>query len=255
MGVRRAVLGQRAYGESVGPTVVQHPLPAAGLAGAASLVPGLPVGAWLLAAAGVAAVGAACGGERVCGHGRRRVLAVAAAVLAVAGTTGLVGEHRAAQQRRTTAWAHASQLNRAQLLPRSPGRVARTLLGAIAEGDTTVCATLLAPAAGDQLAHAVGAADCADAVKVLAARVVDPRRYPAPDAATTPSTLSSDGQSAGLDLCGLRWDGVAAILHGTPTPGPQPVPDLGLQPGPQLGRLDLSRVLGQGLPIVHITPC
>jgi hypothetical protein len=170
-----------------------------------------------------------------------------AAVLAVAGTAGLVVEHRAAQQRRTDEWAQASELNRVQLLPRSPGRVARTLLRAIAEGDTTVCATLLAPAAADQLAHAVGAADCAGAVRVLTARVVDPRGYPAPDADATPSILSSDGQSAGLDLCGLRWDGVAAILQGTPAPGPQP--------GPQVGRLDLGRVLGQGYQIVRITPC
>ena len=44
----------------------------------------------------------------------------------------------------------------------------RTLLRAVAAADSTVCTTLLTPAAADQLAAATGAPDCAGAVRTLA---------------------------------------------------------------------------------------
>ena len=75
----------------------------------------------------------------------------------------------------------------------------------------------------------------------------DPHRYVAPDFDAVTQTLSPDGQSATVDRCGLSWDGLAGILHGTTPPGSPP--------GPQLGRLDLTRVLGQGFQVARFTPC
>jgi hypothetical protein len=77
--------------------------------------------------------------------------------------------------------------------------------------------------------------------------VVDPRRYEAPDADAVPSTVTRDGQSAAVDVCRLSWNGVTGILRGTPPSAPPP--------GPQLGRLDLTRVLGLGYKEVHFAPC
>jgi hypothetical protein len=77
--------------------------------------------------------------------------------------------------------------------------------------------------------------------------VVDPRRYTVPDSDAIPTSPSPDGQSATADLCGLSWDGLGAVVHGTTAAG--------LPAGPQLGRLDLTRVLGQGYRITHLTRC
>jgi hypothetical protein len=172
---------------------------------------------------------------------------IAAVVLAVAGATGLLVEHLHARQLRDLEWVQASELNRAQLLPRSPGRAARALLAAVADGDPTVCATVLAPAAADQFAASVGAPDCAAAVRLLAARVVDPRRYPAPDSDAIPEARSPDGEHGTADLCRMTWNALARI--GVPTRTPDPLP------GPQLARLDLVRVLDQGYRIARFTPC
>ena len=103
---------------------------------------------------------------------RVRVLLMMAAVLAVVGTGGLVVEHLHAQQRRAAQWAQASEFNRAQLLPNTPGRAARTLLRGIADDDPIICTTLLAPAAGAQLAATVGATDCAGAVLSSVSQII-----------------------------------------------------------------------------------
>jgi hypothetical protein len=57
----------------------------------------------------------------------------------------------------------------------------------------SVGTTLLAPAAAAQLVTAADAGDCAGAVRVPSARVVDPRRYEAPDFDAVTQTQSPDG--------------------------------------------------------------
>jgi hypothetical protein len=232
------------------PRRLRRPVAAASLTGAAGLAVTGAVWMWSLIAAGtlVEVVLLTRNGRGNGARGRRLgVLLAAAAMLAAAGAVELVVEHHHAQQRRAAEWAHASEINRAQLLPRTPARAAQVLLRAVADGDPTVCTTVLAPAAAEELAAAVGVPDCAGAMRVLADRVVDPQRYVAPDFDAVTQTLSPDGQSATVNVCRLSWDGLAGILHGTTPPGPPP--------GPQLGRLDLTRVLGQGFQVARFTPC
>lgn len=246
-GVAAAVL-VRLLGPAL-PRRLRRPLLAATVAATAVLVTATSVWVWLLLAAGGLV-------EIVLFHGPTldtptrswgRVLLLAAVLLILGGAVGLTVEHVRAEQREATEWAQASALSRAKLLPPTPGRAARTLLDAITDTDPTVCGLMLSPPAGDQLAAAVGAADCAGALRQLSGQVVEPRRYPAPDHDAIPTTLSPDGQSGTADLCAMSWHDLAGILHGTTPPGPAP--------GPQLGRLELTRVLGQGYQIVRFTPC
>jgi hypothetical protein len=69
-----------------------------------------------------------------------------------------------------------------------------------------------------------------------------------PDVRAVTVTLSPDGQTGTADACHLSWDGLSGVLDGTTA-------DSLRQPGPQLGRLDLARVLGRGYQIVAFTPC
>jgi hypothetical protein len=129
---------------------------------------------------------------------------------------GLVVEHLHAQQRRAAQWAQASEFNRAQLLPNTPGRAARTLLRGIADDDPIICTTLLAPAAGDQLAAAVGATDCAGAVLSSVSRII--RRILALLAVHRGPTASSrsDAQKDRLwcrTWCELRFNRVAVDVR------------------------------------------
>lgn len=150
--------------------------------------------------------------------------------------------------RRASQWAQVSELNRAQLLPTTPARAARALLRAVADDDPTVCATTLSPFAAGQLAAAAGAPDCPAAVHAVASRVVDPRRYATPDGNAVTHTLAPDGQTGTVDACHLTWPGLTGIVHGRAA-------DSACPPGPQLGRLDLVRVLGQGYEVVRFATC
>jgi hypothetical protein len=265
------VLLVRAMGRLL-PRTLRRPLLAGAVAAAAVLVPALSVGAVLLAAAGVLATvavhrgtlgalasaagvrAAGVGGVGVGGVGasRNRAWVVVAVALALAfcGTAVLVVEHLYAQRQQSVQVGQASEFHRAQLLPASPARAARLLLRAVADDDPTVCTTLLSPAAAAQLAMAAGAPDCPTALRALAGRVGQPARYPAPDADATPTSLASNGELGTADLCHLTWNGVTALLTGTPR-GTSPTG----APGPQLGRLVLTRVLGQGYQITQFTPC
>lgn len=256
-GLLARVAGRRTAGRVL-PKRLHLPAATAAVAAMAALAVTESAWVWLLLVAATVAEVVLLRGNAA-GRGRIRTLLAAAGVMAIIGTTGLVVEHVKADQRRAAAWAQTSELNRAQLLPRTPARAAGMLLAAVADADPTVCTVLLAPAAAGQLAAAAGAADCPAAERVLAGQVVDPRRYPTPDSDAIPVLMSADGQTARADLCGLTWDGPGAVLHGTtppePAAGEPPVPKPGPQPGPQLGRLYLTRVLGQGYRIDRITPC
>jgi hypothetical protein len=219
------------------------------VAGAVVLAGETSVGVALLLAAVAGAVPLRTGRGLGSPHRFPALLSVAG-VLAAVGTTGLVVEHGRSEQRR--AGERASALGRARLLPDTPDRSARTLLGvlagdAAAETDPPVCTLLLSPTAADQLATAAGAADCRAALRVLSARVRDHDLYPVPDEDTIPTALSPDGETATADLCRMAWTRLpgAAPLDALPEP----------PPGPQLGRLDLARVLGQGYQITQFTPC
>lgn len=228
-----------------------RPAVAGGVVGAMALIPELSVGAWLLATAGLIAVAVLTHGDRMSGQTRGRVWLRAsvtlAVVLAASGVVVLVVDHVRVQQQRAQQWEQASEFNRAQLLPGSPTKAGRVLLQAVARSDASVCETVFTPGAAAQLAAATGALSCPAAVRVLADRVVDPHRYPVPDSHATPQALAPDAESGSVDLCHLTWDGVAAILNGTAAAGPAP--------GPQLGRLDLTRVLGQGYQVDRVAPC
>jgi hypothetical protein len=63
-----------------------------------------------------------------------------------------------------------------------------------------------------------------------------------------PTTLSANGQVGTADMCRMTWNGVAAILAGEGGHNASP-------PGPQIGRLQLTRVLGQGYQVAGFTPC
>jgi len=76
---------------------------------------------------------------------------------------------------------------------------------------------------------------------------VDSHRHSTPDVDGTPQTLSPDGQSGTVDLCHMTWDGVMVVLNGTAASEPSP--------GPQPGRLDLTRTFGWGCQVTQFTPC
>jgi hypothetical protein len=193
------------------------------------------VWAWLLVAAGIRGCDR---WDAVGGRGRPQVRLLVAIVPAVCGTVGLDVEHVHTEQQRPAEWAQASKSARAQLLPASPAWRRGCGFRAVADGDPTVCNDAAAPAAAAQLVTAADAGDCAGAVRVLSARVVDPRCTRRPTSTRSPKP--SPRRAGGHRRCAgcAETACLAGILHGT-TPAAQP-------PGPQLGRLDLAQVLGQG---------
>ena len=171
---------------------------------------------------------------------RPRVLLLGAA-MALAGGAGLTVEHlddvhQAAEQN-----AQTSALSRAALLPPSPDQVARSLVNAVADGDTAGCGLLLTPQATDQLAATVGAPACPTTIRALSARVLDRQQYARPDADTI-TTTSTAADRATVDACHLTWG--SSTVFGRPPTSPAP--------GPQLGYLDVARVLGRGYQITAV---
>jgi hypothetical protein len=167
-----------------------------------------------------------------------------AAGLAIAGLAGLVVQHIAAKHQHTEQVQQAAQ-GPAEPLPPTPEQAARALLQAIADGDPNVCTLLLAAPAAAQLTTLTGSPDCPTTVHALAGRVTDPAHYPAPNSDALPVTRDAATRSVTIDACHLTWPR-ADQVHSTDPGGP---------PGPQIGRLDLVPVLGQGYQITSIHPC
>jgi hypothetical protein len=137
------------------PPVLRRPILVGGVVGMGVVAMVLSVGAWLLAAADVVTAVALADGKTLTGRGRARVLLGVPGVMAVWGTVGLVVEHLHAEARRQEVWAQTAQLNRAQLLPSSPGRAAGLLMRGVAASDPGICPVTFAPAARAEFAAAV----------------------------------------------------------------------------------------------------
>ena len=174
-------------------------------------------------------------------HWRTHV-ALLSALVAVLGLVGVVQQYAAAQ-RQQAVQQQASALSRARLLSPSPARAARALLQEVAEDDPSACTTLLDLGGATQLAVTVAVTDCPAAVHALRARVLSASRYPQPDADTTPTTATGDIATA--DTCHMTWN---ALNWWTGRPPAPPA-------GPQIGRLTLHQVLGQGWVITDVQRC
>jgi hypothetical protein len=156
-------------------------------------------------------------------------------------------EHITAERARADEWASTMARNRAQLLPRTPAGAVAALLSAIADDDPAVGCGSMSPAAGDQLAAALGVQDCPAAVAAMHGQVVDPAKYESPDAGSIAEALSGDRAGGRVNACALTWRGLPAIL-GTPR-------SAGLPPGPQLGVLDVQREQGAGYRVTAYGRC
>ena len=187
-------------------------------------------------------------GRRPLAHGRNRAWLTVAAVLVLTSLVALIAEQARTDRRRAADAAQASASSRAALLPPTPNQAARALVEAVADDDSSVCALALSPTAAGQLATATATPDCAAAIHALASRVVDPIHYRGPDNDAITDTLAPDGQTGTADVCHLSWGGSPGTRDGT-TAERRP------QPGPQLGRLDLARILSRGYQIIAFVPC
>lgn len=113
------------------------------------------------------------------------------------------------------------------VLPSYPPAFGALLTKAIAHHDTEVC-TYFTDRGRQQLAAAVGATSCEDAIEMLAQEVTDPDAYATPSN-TAPAAAGRDGHVT-VDVCHLRW--TTSSTRGGVTPGPQ-LGHLGLtQPNP-----------------------
>ena len=222
------------------PRLSRRPVLAGAAVGVVALAPVLSWGQWLLTAAGVLAVTIIAAGDTVRRRDRGRAVlgtaVVVTVVLASAGVVELVVESIRAQHQRQADWERAAEYDRARLLPGSPTQAGDLVLLAVATDNPGVCDAVFAPDAATQFAAAAGETRCDDAVRLLAGRVNDRARYQAPDRHSIVLTL--DSQSGSADLCHLAWNGTRAS-----------------PPGPQLGRLDLTRRLGQGYLVTRFSPC
>ena len=146
-----------------------------------------------------------------------RLAAVGAVLCVVSGVGWGVQQYRAAQERAAQE-AQASLQNRGQLGVARPNLALQVLLSSVGRGDVgPVCDSLLAEPARPPFAAAAGAADCAGAVRSLAARVDDAAMYARGRA---PSARPRRGVT--VDACHIS------------------VAD-GATPGPQLGILTVGR--------------
>lgn len=221
-----------------------HPVRAGVLAGAGTAALELSAWGWLVLTAAALVLGAATG--RFGGRRRAPLLLVAAVVFGLAGGAGLFVEEVAADRARAAEWAQTSDRNRAQLLPGSPARAVRALVEAVAANDPMAC-RMFAPPAAEQLAAALGAADCPAALSALHAEVVDPEAYGSPDSVAVRQRLAADAESGTGDGCSMTWAGLDRVLGGPRVAAPPP--------GPQLGVLELHRELGQGYRVTGYVPC
>lgn len=172
---------------------------------------------------------------------RSRHVARSLVVGAAVGVIGLVATHLPDERTRAAEWGASDTVR----LPDSPQQVVRTLLDVVARGDgPEVCGTLLSPDAAGQLAAASGTPDCRAALQALTARVTDRDLYPIPDYESIAVVPAAD-ERATADACGLSWSRMSGVPDGPAEPAP----------GPQLGRLDLARLPGQGYQVVGFTRC
>jgi hypothetical protein len=146
-----------------------------------------------------------------------RLAAAGAALCVLSGLGWGFDRHREAQEA-AGRQAQTSMQNRGQLGAARPALVLQVMLSAVGRGDVgPVCDSLLTEPARAPFAAAVGAPDCAAAVRTLAARVDDSSLY---TRGSAPSTGEGDGLV--VDACRISW----------PT---------GAVPGPQLGVLTVGR--------------
>ncbi|MDT7578987.1 MAG: hypothetical protein QOK35_251 [Pseudonocardiales bacterium] len=145
-------------------------------------------------------------------------LAAVGAVLSVLAGVGWGFDRYRDGQEKAAQDAQTSMQTRGQLRVVRPNLVLQVVLSAVGRGDAgPVCDSLLAAPARAPFAAAVGAPDCATAVRTLATRVDDAAMYARGRA---PSTPAGDGLT--VDACRLSWPA-------------------GVVPGPQLGVLTIGR--------------
>jgi hypothetical protein len=153
------------------------------------------------------------------------------ALLCLLTGAGYVWSNVEAERAKVEAYAPAQERSRQdQGVPR-PNGVLPILLNRIAQGSPdAICDNLLAEPARASFAASVGQPDCDAAVRALAARVGDARRYAD---AQAPSRPSGDGLV--VDACSLDW-------------GPEPA-------GPQLGRLTITATAPSRYLVTGFSPC
>lgn len=166
---------------------------------------------------------------------RRTLLAATTAgvaLLAGGGAGGIVHAVLAAQRGQQDL-DEAHQQAVARILPRDPGWMLQHLVIHIATRQPDTLCWPFTPPARAQIARAHGAPDCRTAGLRLAERVTSSRDYQ--DTAWLPSSASTplDEHTTRLDAC-----------------------DLDITGGPaDLGRFTLRPYRGQGLQVIHYTPC
>lgn len=147
-----------------------------------------------------------------------RLAAVGAVLCAVFGVGYAISQFRTAEE--VAAQQAQTQLqNRGQLGAARLDSVLPVLLNSIARGDVgPVCDSLLTDSAQAPFAASVGAPDCASAVRVLSAQVVDRGEYADAKAVIVRRTRDT----MVVDACQLRWGG--GVI------------------GPQVGTLTVGRI-------------
>ena len=158
-------------------------------------------------------------------------LAALGAVLCLLAGAGLVWSGIERERAAAAAYAPVQERSRQDQGAPRPNGVLPILLNRIAQGSPDgICDNLLAEPVRARFAAAAKAPDCDAAVRTLAGRVVDARRYAAAEA---PSQPLADGVV--VDACALDW-------------GARPA-------GPQLGELTITAVAPSRYLVTGYRPC
>lgn len=168
----------------------------------------------------------------------RRVFAVGVALTAVFGIGYAVTQYRTDTQRRAEL-ARTGAEQAANVMATAAELVLPSLTNSLAGGDVRTACALLGPTAGQQLAAAHSAPDCAATVRALAAQVSDREGYRS--ATLPPGSIVKRPDGASVDACRARW----------PAAGPTGA----VPPGPALGRFELRRHQADRFLIVGFAPC
>lgn len=166
-----------------------------------------------------------------------RVLVAGLAVTAVFGAGYGITHYRTASEQRADQ-SSAARAQSTNVMATSPELLIMSLTNSIAGADAPTACALLGSPAREQLTVSVGAPDCADAVGMLAARVVDARAYRGTQLPA--GAIVKHGETATVDGCLATW-----ARSGS-----------GPEPGPRLGRFELRRYQGgDRYLVVGYTPC
>lgn len=158
-------------------------------------------------------------------------LVAVGAVLCVLTGVGYWWAGVTAERAAAAAYAPAQERSRQDQGVSRPNGVLPIVLNRIAQGSPdAICDNLLTETARAPFVAAVGAPDCAAAVRALSAQVEDTRRYAAADA---PSSPLPNGLT--VDACSLDWGGATA--------------------GPQLGHLTITATAPSRYRITGYQPC